>query len=219
MDIKHKLKLLTPLLLYAVFYIAAFALLEKIDRTGWISPSLEIDDMIPFVPVFIIPYVSWFVWVPFVCGLLLISDEENYIRTERFLIIGMTVFLIFSAIIPTKLHLRPDIIPDTGISGFLLNTIYSADTSTNVFPSIHVYNSCVVWHAVLTSDEWLFRQKWFRAFTTVQAILIILSTMLVKQHSVIDVVGAFLLFAVVLILDRHFLYITGQRKSKTEGEK
>ena len=57
MDIKHKLKLLTPLLLYAVFYIAAFALLEKIDRTGWISPSLEIDDMIPFVPVFIIQYV------------------------------------------------------------------------------------------------------------------------------------------------------------------
>ena len=217
MNIKHKLKLLAPLIIYAVFYIAAFALLEKIDRSGWISPSLSIDDMIPFVPVFVIPYVAWFIWVPFVCGLLLISDEENYLLTRRLLIFGMTVFLLFSAVVPTKLYLRPDVIPDEGISGFLLSKIYSADTPTNVFPSIHVYNSCVVWHAVLTSDEWLFRHHGFRVFTSVQAILIIMSTMLIKQHSVIDVVGAFLLFAIALVFDKLF-FKNGQNIPKTGSE-
>ena len=218
MKLSHKVKLLLPLLIFGVFYILAFAFLEKIDRPYFFTPSIDIDHKIPFIPIFVIPYIMWFIWVPFVCGLLLIADEECFIRTRRLLIIGMTVFLAFSAVIPTRLFLRPEVVEDQGVCGDLLRTLYRADTSTNVFPSIPVYNSCVVWHAVMTSDEWLFSRKWFRVFTSVQAILIILSTMFIKQHSIIDVIGAFLMFAVVLFLDK-VLIENNKHTLKTGDEK
>ena len=202
MTFKHKLKLLLPLLIFGVFYILVFAYLESLDRTYGIVPSFGIDHMIPFIPVFVIPYVLWFIWVPFVALLLLISDEKNFIMMRRYLMIGMTIFLTFSAVLPTELFLRPDDVEVGGICGYLLKFIYSNDTATNVFPSIHVYNSLVTWHAVETSDEVLFRDHRFRVFTSVQAILIILSTMFVKQHSVIDVAGAFLMFGIVIFADK-----------------
>lgn len=197
MDLKRKFSIVLPLLLYGILYIFVFAVLEGIDHEQYFMPYFKIDHMIPFIPAFVVPYILWFAWIPLACIILLLYDEDMFIRTRRLLIIGMTAFLIISAVFPTKLDLRPDTLPDSGIFCQLLNVIYSADTSTNVFPSIHVYNTCAIWHAVYASNNGILGKRWFNIGTTILSVLIILSTMFIKQHSIIDVAGGIIMFVLV----------------------
>lgn len=70
--------------------------------------------------------------------------------------------------------------------------IYHTDTPTNVLPSIHVFNSLACCVAILKNQR-----KYKKSTDTacvVLTILIIMSTMFLKQHSVVDVVLAALMY-------------------------
>ena len=69
----------------------------------------------------------------------------------------------------------------------MVQWLYTTDTSTNLFPSIHVYNSIAVNMAVWHS-ELLRNKRGIRIGSAVLMVSIILSTMFLKQHSVFDVV-------------------------------
>lgn len=200
MDLKRKFALVLPLLLYGILYIFVFAVLEGIDHEQYFTPSFAVDYDIPFIPAFVVPYVLWFIWIPVASTLLLFYDEDMFVRTRRLLIIGMTAFLLISAFFPTRLFLRPETLPDNGIFCKMLSVIYYSDTSTNVFPSIHVYNTCAIWHAVYVSSNGLLGKKWFNISVSVLSVLIILSTMFIKQHSVLDVAGGIVMFGLVLFI-------------------
>lgn len=214
MKLIDKFKLVLPLLLYGVFYIGAFAILERIDRSWYLTPVLKIDSLIPFVPVFIIPYFLWFALIPIMCAYLLFNDEREFVKTRLMLITGMSVFLLFSAVLPTKLDLRPDVYPTEGLIGFLFARLYSADTPTNVFPSIHVYNTCVIWWSFMQSSGEHSGKPVYRVIVSTISILICLSTMLIKQHSVVDVAGAVIMF---LIIAAAAEYLFGNRAAGNTG--
>ena len=150
--------------------------------------------MIPFCEFFVIPYFAWFLMVPSVCIYLLMHKESEYKRMSYMLIFGMSVFIVFSLIVPTKLYLRPYFIPGDNLCSRMVAYLYSIDTSTNVFPSIHVYNTCVAMQAVMRSNTKLFKKAGMRIGVDVLSVLIILSTVFIKQHSLLDVAGALILF-------------------------
>ena len=81
----------------------------------------------------------------------------------------------------------------------LLNAIYTSDTPTNVFPSIHVYNSLAV-HIALHRSEWFQKHKAFDTASLILCVSICMSTVLLKQHSITDVIGASILMAVMYTL-------------------
>lgn len=109
-----------------------------------------IDSYIPFLEIFIIPYLLWFVYIAASCiYMVLKADNKEFIRFALSLIIGMSVSMFICMIYPNGLTLRPDNIPDN-IFGKLVAVLYATDTTTNVFPSIHVYNSIAV-HTALSS--------------------------------------------------------------------
>ena len=66
---------------------------------------------------------------------------------------------------------------------------YSSDTSTNVFPSIHVFNT-IAMHTAVRHSTTLKKHPWAVRISGIIAVSIVLSTMFIKQHTVIDVVGA-----------------------------
>ena len=68
----------------------------------------------------------------------------------------------------------------------LIAEIYRTDTPTNILPSIHVFNSLAVYFAIHHCQA-LKDKKWIQRGSLILSILIILSTMFIKQHSVIDV--------------------------------
>ena len=76
--------------------------------------------------------------------------------------------------------------------------IYSTDTNTNVFPSIHVYNS--VGAAILIFKSHILKKyNWVKISAVVLSTLIIMSTVFLKQHSIVDVFGGLIWAALMYI--------------------
>ena len=180
------------LLLYFPFYLAVFRYLESITPEHLNIISSPLDKFIPFVPVFIIPYLFWFVYIAVPGIYFLFCEKEVFCRLMYFGMIGMTVFLFVSWVYPNGLAIRPESFADDNIFTQLTRYVYSVDTSTNVLPSIHVFYSVGIYLAVKDSDI-LSRKKGICYASLIITVLIILSTMFVKQHSVVDVISGLLL--------------------------
>lgn len=162
-----------------------------------------VDDYIPFCELFIVPYFLWFLYVPAVVLYLAANNKDEYYRNAIFLCIGMTVFLLVSTFFPNGHHLRPSVMPRDNIFTQLVALLYRTDTSTNLWPSIHVYNSIGA-HIAFRRSE-LGKNKVLRFASFFLCVSIILATVFLKQHSVFDMVTAFVmagaLYAVVYRYD------------------
>ena len=189
-----------PGVVFFSIYISWFRLLETTvySRESMWLIHVPIDDCIPFLEVFIIPYLFWFGFVFMTFGWLYLYDREGYKKACIFMFTGMTVFLMISSLIPNGLNLRPAVMPRDNALTRLVLQLYSRDTSTNVFPSIHVYNSIACALAAVNTKS-LSRHRALRMFWIVSATLIVLSTTFVKQHSVLDVSAAALMAMLVYI--------------------
>ena len=189
-----------PFLLYLVFYMIWFTILERLPRTKFFDLSSELDTYIPFIVEFIIPYLSWFlfqaVWVVFV----FFVDRKTYEQLTTMLMIGMTVFLVVSTFLPTKISLRPYYIESRGICAFLVRRLWAVDTPTNVWPSIHVFNTTALMMTLFTSQHPLIRKNAVRIPVVFWCGMIVLSTMFLKQHSVGDVLAALALNGIAYVL-------------------
>ncbi len=199
----HKYKH-ASLFLYLLIYFPWFFWLEK-TATRYYVIEISIDRMIPFMEIFVIPYLLWFVYIAAACLYFFFkAPRKEYYRLGAFLISGMTLFLIISTIFPNGQALRPFMYERDNIFVTMVQMFYKADTPTNVFPSMHVYNTIVV-HIAICNNEYLRSRKWIIRSSGILAILIILSTVFLKQHSVIDGIGAgllaYLIYAVVYKLE------------------
>ena len=182
-------KLWIPVAIYGVIYMSAFYWLESTPRKVTIIYS-SIDSKIPFCEYFIVPYLLWFAYIAFAVVFFIYFNDS---KTECFqmfynLAIGMTLFIIISYVFPNGLNLRPTTFERDNIFITLCQSLWKADTSTNVFPSLHVYNSMAAFFS-LNSCEKLKKHVFVRYSIFLLTLSIVLSTMFLKQHSIIDVVA------------------------------
>lgn len=186
-------------LLYVFLYMPWFVYLEKTVTENYTILHLPIDDKIPFCEYFIIPYYLWFAFVPVVIVYLLIYSKKEFYEASAFLFIGMTIFLIICTVWPNGVNLRQDISYKDNICANIVKSLYQTDTSTNVFPSMHVFNTlgCLI---ALLKSKGLKGRYIIKGSATILSIFIILATMFLKQHSIIDVIGGFGLAAIMYIL-------------------
>lgn len=188
-----------PLLIYLVIYLVWFAWLEKTNVKDYQLIHVSLDDHIPFLEVFIIPYLLWFGYVAVVVVYLFFKNKQDYYKTCAFLFTGMTIFLIISTLWPNGHDLRPVSMPRDNCFTWLVSMLWKTDTPTNLWPSIHVFNSMGAHFAVMHSRD-LARTKFGRPIKIASGVLsvsIIFSTMFIKQHSVFDVVTGILMGAVM----------------------
>ena len=184
--------------LYALFYLTFFALLERTIQTPDPWVHCRLDDLIPFCKYAIIPYTLWFPWIPFTLFFVLYKGTRtDFWRLCLPLFAGMTMALLFYAIVPNGLALRPHYVSGNDIFAQAVRSLYRTDTPINVCPSIHVFNSVTLMLAYYRCRCFdAPRLRWMRPAAAVLCVSITLSTMLLKQHSVIDVVfGMLLAFA------------------------
>lgn len=188
-------KSLAVMAVYAVFYLTAFFYLERRDVAVY-EINFGIDAYIPFCEVFVIPYLLWFGYVAFTVIYLCIKDKEESNKLVSFLMAGMTIFIVVSAVFPNGHNLRPTTFERDNIFIDLIKNLYKTDTPTNILPSIHVYNSVAIMIAV-------WRSRCFAGHNVVKTAMlglgasIICSTVLIKQHSMLDVLLALLLSALM----------------------
>ena len=176
------------ILAYAIVYLTLFRYLEQKPVRGFHVIDTVFDSHIPFCEYFIVPYLLWFPYqvVTVLYFIFINKNKKEYYQLILNLMMGMTIFLIVSYIYPNVLHLRPSEFPRENVFTDMVRWLYRTDTPTNVLPSIHVFNSLAV-HMSLTNCEALREHKGVRYGSLVLTLLIILSTMFLKQHSVIDV--------------------------------
>lgn len=192
-----------PLFIYGAIYLSWFSWLEQKVTTHYHVIHMAIDDHIPFCEAFIIPYFLWFVYVAAVVVFFFFKNKTDYYKNCIFLFTGMTIFLIVSTLWPNGHHLRPVVMPRDNIFTYLVDSLYHIDTATNLWPSIHVYNSIGA-HLAITHSKEFENKRGIRILSLILAVSIILSTMFLKQHSVFDVLTAFVMATVMYLLVYRF---------------
>lgn len=183
---------------YLCVYMIWFVYLEKTVTRHYQVIHVALDDYIPFCELFVIPYFLWFGYVAAAVIFFLFRNKSEYYKICSFLFTGMTVFLVVSTLWPNGQHLRPFTMPRDNIFTRMVAGLYRTDTPTNLWPSIHVYNSLGVHIALTHSKEFGSRRKFLLA-SRILCCSIILSTMFLKQHSCFDVATAFLMAAIVYV--------------------
>ncbi|MBQ7094169.1 MAG: phosphatase PAP2 family protein [Clostridia bacterium] len=182
-EYKH-LKLLIFWPIYGVLFYA----LERFIIAPYYYPVYcGIDDIIPFNEWFIIPYLFWYVFLIGMHIYTLIYDVENFKKMMRFIIITYTAALIIYAVFPNCQQLRPPVFERENLLTKMMSFLYTIDTNTNVCPSIHVIGSLAVLSTAL-------RLKGIKSVSAiwfvVTAFFISISTVFLKQHSIIDIFAA-----------------------------
>lgn len=146
------------------------------------------DDIIPFNELFLIPYLFWFIYLAGTVAFLFFYDSKAFRRMMYFTIFTYTVTMAVYFLFPTCQELRPlEFARDNFLTRFMA-AFYAFDTNTNVCPSLHVIGSVVAMLGGLHC-KWLQSRGW-RIFYVVSALLISVSTVFLKQHSLLDVLWA-----------------------------
>lgn len=175
-------------MLYIVIYLPWFFFLEKYVKHFEII-HVKLDDYIPFCEYFIVPYLMWFVYVAVAVLYFFFASKEDYYRLCTFLFVGMTLSMIICTIWPNGTDLRPIGVDRDNIFMDMIRKLWKTDTATNVFPSIHVYNSIGVHIAVMNSGKFK-NKRGVRIVSFLLMVSICLATVFLKQHSVVDGLGA-----------------------------
>ena len=194
--------------LYLPVYLIMFFTIEHFITDNYWATQTVIDDYIPFVEYFAIPYDSWGPML-FVLGVFLIlKDPESFRRYMWFIAIAFTTATIFCALVPNGQDLRPEAMPRQNLSSWIIQMTYDADTNTNVFPSVHVLGVVAaisaMWHSPKLKRVW-------QIVGTVWFVIIAASTLLVKQHAFIDLAAALVWGAVVYVI---VYVIIGHKRDK-----
>ena len=157
--------------LYGLIYMPWFLYLENHVSKDYYLIHSPLDDYIPFIEYFIVPYLLWFVFIAVIVGYFFFTNKKGFYRLCAFMFTGMTIFLIVCTVFPNGLDLRPDTLTRDNIFTDLVRLVYAADTPTNVLPSIHVFNTLSVIFAV-AHDEGMKNRKRLKGFIYIFGTLI-----------------------------------------------
>ncbi len=188
-----------PMVIYLVVYLILFFIVERLTEDNYHVIHMALDDKIPFCEYFVIPYFCWFAYVAGFVVYFIFVDKESYWPMFWFLVTGMTLFFFFFFVYPNGHELRPEQFPRDNVFTRMIANLYQTDTATNILPSIHVYNSIGIQIAVQKSRR-LSRHRGVQIVSGILCVSIILSTVFIKQHSMVDVISAFVLAAVLYVL-------------------
>lgn len=157
-------------------------------RESYYPMYCPLDDKIPLCEYFLIPYMFWFVFLIGIHIYTLLYDTKEFENLMKFIIVSYSIAILTYIIFPNCQELRPLAFERDNIFTRFLADFYQFDTNTNVCPSIHVIGSVAV--AVCAWRTKHFGTPMWRWLFGIAAFLISISTVFLKQHSIIDVVAA-----------------------------
>ena len=129
--------------LFLIFFVI-LQLFNIVEQTVvpryWVACSL--DKNIPFIPVFVIPYVFWFLYVGAGLVYLCLRDKQTFIPTILLLCSGMAIAVLVYAVFPHGQPLRPAVTGSDPFSVFVrMSSTPTTPTPTAVRASTCSTNS------------------------------------------------------------------------------
>ena len=182
------------LMIFYIIFIIFFALIQKFYTPRY--PNLvtnEIDYIMPFNKYFIVAYALWWPFIPVAFIFFYFRDTTSF-KALCFQMFTVCFFTLYIYIIyPSFLDLRRPITESDLFSNIIL-WLRSIDPPRNVYPSLHVSETLSVCYVVYYCKDKLLTKPVKMIFYII-GVLIIVSTVLIDQHAVSDIV-----FSVVLSL-------------------
>ena len=157
---------------------------------GWYHHNIEtgVDRRFPFVPEFLVIYFGCYVF--WAVNYILIARQDRRSVYQFFTgdLISRCICLVFFLAFPTT-NTRP-VITGGGLWNQAALWLYSIDAADNLFPSIHCLVSWFCYLGIRGRKE---IPRWYQSVSMVIALLVFASTLLTKQHVIVDVAGGVLL--------------------------
>lgn len=177
---------------YFILYMMWFEYLELTVTNNYHIMHVELDNLIPFCEYFIIPYAFWPIYIIATLVFFYYNDKKDFFRFCMFLSIGMSLSLLVCTIFHNGTDFRPTIDSTKNWAAYLVSRLYYIDSNTNVFPSIHVLNA-IGTHIAIIHSKTLGKKLYMHVSSFIIMLLICISTLCLKQHSVLDVAGGILM--------------------------
>lgn len=175
-----------------------------------------LDDYIPFIKEFVIFYIAWYFYIAY--GLIYIGFKSkwDFFKLLIFLFGGMCTSYTIYLVYPNCQNLRPNF-TGSDIFSSIIKLLYKIDTPTNVFPSLHVFNAIAIDSALRNNAS--FREKPLGSkISFLLMLLISLSTVFIKQHSIVDTAAGVLL-GLLFYIPLYFLQkMKNNSTSPSEGK-
>jgi membrane-associated phospholipid phosphatase len=160
--------------------IFLYFLTNRVHAPGcWFFQDTWLDKYIPLVPYFVIPYVALYPYIVITLILLLNSPFQAEAFTA-FAIAAWTAAL-FWYFFPAGILRKREIHP--GFLSQMIIWLYTHDQENNTIPSSHVF------YAILCSYYLTFMFPMFWPVFGALGATISISTVLVKQHHLADILG------------------------------
>ena len=185
------------IILFGAFILQSLIyFITKLFQNNPVYLNNAIDDRIPFIPSFVVFYVMWYLFLILIPLLILKYNKKVF---DKYIVVSI-LYAILEGIIfilfPTTMNRQPLVVTD--ISTWVVDIIYKVDTPVcNLFPSAHCAFSILFIISILDVKE---VKKEYKILIIISSLLIILSTLFIKQHVVIDVLGALLIVPIYYIL-------------------
>ena len=213
---KFIISIIALMLLQAILYWSV-----KLFQIDYHYINATIDSKIPFIPQFVFIYDLFYPAVLLTMYYIFCKDRKNYYKGVIAGIIGYLVCDIIFICYPTIMN-RPIVDYSTldWFTGLVLKITYAADSpALNCCPSIH----CLFCYQAIFSLCVSKKVKWkVKIPVSLFLFLIVLTTMLVKQHYFYDAVLAFIIFVIMNVIVYKFKFyprFTNKLKKKYNEEK
>ncbi|WP_420841526.1 phosphatase PAP2 family protein [Desulfosporosinus fructosivorans] len=165
------------------------------DNRGSHNLVTDLDLGIPFLKIFILPYLIWYFFIFGTLAYFCWKDKKIYYRTllslNLCLLISYGIYFFFQTNVP-----RPDLIGNDFLT-MLISFVYNNDQPYNAFPSIHVLTSFLMIKAI---NKYSAKNYLNVALVYITAISIILATQFIKQHVILDLLSAIVLAGLIFDL-------------------
>jgi membrane-associated phospholipid phosphatase len=152
--------------------------------------SSSIDQSIPFLPIFILPYILWYGYIFCYLVYFCFKNTKVYLTSLILIVVAellcFVIYFFFQTTVP-----RPTLAGE-GFLNNLTHWIYTKDKPVNCFPSIHVLTTFTIMLASLHIKNKHFANT---ICIHITGTLIIISTLFVKQHVIFDMIGSMFLVA------------------------
>lgn len=169
-----------------VFFIGYFHTLRQPAYPVTVMPLTAVDAWVPFLPWMLVPYLSLWVYVGIAPGLLRsFRPLAVYgLWSGALCLAGLALFHFW----PTQI---PPLAVQTTAPGFAL--LQGIDAAGNACPSMHVAISVFTGLWIERTLRFIGAPGWLRAINVLWLLAICLSTVAVRQHVALDVLGGVLL--------------------------
>ena len=172
-----------------LFYFIAYFSIQSFITVNEYNLLTDIDKLIPFVPQFVWVYHT-IIPILLFTAIVLIQRKDVFLSMITALIVAGLTMSVFYVVFPSFYPREP--IGDYSLSAALVEMTRMVDGPSNTFPSGHVtFSWILVFFVGLSEQARKFRWAYF-----LWAVLITTSTLVLKQHFIVDAICGILLASV-----------------------